>query len=289
MPLLFLPCAILLAAGPDDVLSPVDGVSIRDFTPIGEIGPEDDMSGYGSATAWWLEENRRLDSSAVMYFDFGNITRVGQATLGVQPVFVWNFKVPDPTIQTFTYADNGIIEFEDIFLGGGIVRNEWTYSGVTGHVLDMTEGVNEALATSRFVGIRYENSRSAVNLGENEIQGVDFSIGVTMDVTNLSRLTLDTSACPGQMRFTVRGATPNQFVALVYASNEGSIRVPNAFRCAGAVLDVDGTAQLGGTARTDASGEATLFGNVPGQLCGRIVVQAVDAASCRASNVVWLQ
>ncbi|MFG0330392.1 MAG: hypothetical protein ACF8PN_10895 [Phycisphaerales bacterium] len=92
--------------------------------------------------------------------------------------------------------------------------------------------------------------------------------------------------CPGQIELGVSSATPNGTVAFVFARNTGSITIPSG-PCAGTALDLDSSARLVDTVTADASGDASLTGNAPAVACGGFV-QAVDVASCTATNVAQL-
>ncbi len=92
-------------------------------------------------------------------------------------------------------------------------------------------------------------------------------------------------ACPGTVTASVSGATPNRRVTIFSAPSEGSDTVPGG-PCAGTPL---GLANPTVFARltADASGQASIDRTLPGAVCTR-VLQALDLASCRTSDVVPL-
>ena len=94
--------------------------------------------------------------------------------------------------------------------------------------------------------------------------------------------------CPGAMTLQVDGATPGERVAFLYARGMGGVAIPPGNLCAGTPLGLDSSATLLGTARADGAGRATLDGKAPPAACGRVVVQAIDLASCSTSNVEGL-
>lgn len=94
-------------------------------------------------------------------------------------------------------------------------------------------------------------------------------------------------ACPGVNTATVTGATPSGSVAIGFSATAGSFTIPGGFVCGGTVLGLGGTPTLAAVVSANASGTASLAGNVPAALCG-FSVQAVDLTTCATSNVVTL-
>ncbi len=92
--------------------------------------------------------------------------------------------------------------------------------------------------------------------------------------------------CPGQMTFSISGATPSRAVAVVYGAGDGPTTVPGGFPCAGTMLEVGGPGLAYQQFTADASGNVTVTTNVPAGACGSLRIQALDVASCATSNVV---
>ncbi len=91
----------------------------------------------------------------------------------------------------------------------------------------------------------------------------------------------NSGACPGVVTLSVSNATPGGRVGFAYGRDPGLTPVPN---CPGLVVDLN-AARLAGVATADANGNASLSGTVVEPLCGSVLAQAVDVATCRKSNV----
>lgn len=92
-------------------------------------------------------------------------------------------------------------------------------------------------------------------------------------------------ACPTHS-FQVSGAVPSRMIALLYASGPGAATVPNGRPCAGAVLGLNSGVALGRLLRANGAGAASFTASVPPGACGRVLLQALDLASCGVSAVV---
>ena len=90
-----------------------------------------------------------------------------------------------------------------------------------------------------------------------------------------------TGSCPGPMDFTVIGETPGGRIAFVYG-RPGTYVKPGGV-CAGLELQIAGP-----TIGQLSSSMAYSVANVPPGACGRYRIQAVDVASCQASNYLDL-
>lgn len=115
----------------------------------------------------------------------------------------------------------------------------------------------------------------------------DFSIGVCG--VEAFELALE-GECPGVMRASVRGATPDGRVALIASAPGGcggQTVIPPGLPCAGAILPVRG-ASLIRILTADGDGRASLSGSVGAPACGRVCLVALDAATCEVSNAAPL-
>lgn len=113
----------------------------------------------------------------------------------------------------------------------------------------------------------------------------DVSIGLCGDAG--VALALD-GECPGVMTARVSGATPGGRVALIHSAPGrcgGQTTIPPPNPCSGAVLPLGG-ASLVGIITADGQGNAAVTGNVPGAVCGRVCLLALDLPTCEVSNVV---
>jgi len=92
-------------------------------------------------------------------------------------------------------------------------------------------------------------------------------------------------ACPGPGTILIQGATPDAEIALIISQDLGVSSAPAGI-CDGLELSLEAPRFIG-KITADASGNASLSGNVPGSACGGLV-QAVDLSACRKSAVVPL-
>lgn len=124
-------------------------------------------------------------------------------------------------------------------------------------------------------------------LNGNEFQP-EWKIGFHTYLLTGPSLVLSTSgSCGGNVAFIASGGTANSRIAFAYSFSLGSYTLPGG-PCAGLTLGLGGPVQLGGFATADGFGNASLSAFLPSSVCGRLHVQAVDVASCVASNVVSL-
>jgi hypothetical protein len=129
---------------------------------------------------------------------------------------------------------------------------------------------------------------SAASIGGVSLQSSNYPWSALIDNHEFGRggPTLSRAGtCPGTVSATVTGATPNGNVALAIALNAGSFTIPGG-PCGGTVLGLQ-QPSLVGIFNANGAGTFTLSGNLPAGFCGRRL-QAVDIASCTATNVVQL-
>ena len=144
-----------------------------------------DVFGGGTADGFALNSPGFIDV-AVYSFDFGTTTSVSSAQLTMTAAQIFGTA---PIIDMFTYADDGVIQASDFTLGAGTVRDSSQYLAVGDiSIIDVTAAVNDALATSSFVGFRFENARGPSELSSSE--GVRFNLQPTLDFNpgNANRL-----------------------------------------------------------------------------------------------------
>lgn len=96
-------------------------------------------------------------------------------------------------------------------------------------------------------------------------------------------------SCPGLIQLTVTNATPRGNVAIIAGFRIGQFTLPPG-PCQGLVIDIrpafaPGTPLI---TRADAQGRVPFARQIPAQACG-VSVQAVDGATCTASNRVVLR
>lgn len=99
---------------------------------------------------------------------------------------------------------------------------------------------------------------------------------------------MNVSGTPGtRMTFEILGATPNEFVAVIFGNGAGSSSIPNNLSCAGTTIGM--TTPLDYVpARADAAGTVILSTNVPAGAAGSIYVQAVDITTCEVTDAILL-
>ncbi len=98
--------------------------------------------------------------------------------------------------------------------------------------------------------------------------------------------TLDGS-CPGAVRLNITGATPSGKVAIVVGTNGGEFTNPNP-PCPGITIDLTPPFLTGfpKIVKADANGNLSLPGQLPANLCGKVLIQVVDLTTCGVSNIV---
>ncbi len=93
--------------------------------------------------------------------------------------------------------------------------------------------------------------------------------------------------CPGVMTARVSGATPGGRLALIRSAPGGcggQSTIPPNLPCPGTILPLGGAA-LVRIVTADGEGNVAVTGNVPGSICGRVCLVALDLPTCEVSNV----
>ncbi len=165
-----------------DFATLVDQTTIIDNIPIGSIGPEDSFGNPGFALNRGDGISSGFIDAAVLSYDFGTVASVLSATLTLNVDTLWAEAGIDPTIEMFAYADDGVIQLTDIFLGADTVYDSFTYITTQIRSIDVTAAVNDALAGSQYVGIRFENSRSPFEL-PNVLEGIHYANNSVLEFT----------------------------------------------------------------------------------------------------------
>ncbi len=114
----------------------------------------------------------------------------------------------------------------------------------------------------------------------------DVSIGLCAQVGPGITLSLEGN-CPGVMTARINGATPGGRLALIRSAPGrcgGQTTIPPPNPCAGTILSLGGAA-LVRIITADGEGNAAVTGNVPGAVCGRVCLIALDLTTCEVSNV----
>lgn len=174
----------------------VDEITIIDNIPIGTIGSEDQFGSPGFAVNRGDGVTTGFVDAAVLTYDFGTVTSVSKAELTIDVDIIFDDAGMSPTIELFTYADDGAIQLTDIFLGAGVVRDSFTYATVQTRTIDVTTAVNDALLTSQFVGFRFENSRSPFELPA-QLEGIHLNpVLLEYDVGGCGTVYCDSSQNP---------------------------------------------------------------------------------------------
>ena len=165
-----------------DFATLVGQTTIIDNVPIGSIGPEDGFGNPGFAVNRGDGNSSGFIDAAVLSYDFGTVTSVLSATLTLNVDTLWAEAGIDPTIEMFAYADDGVIQLTDIFLGADTVYDSFTYITTQIRSIDVTTAVNDALAGSQYMGIRFENSRSPFEL-PNVLEGIHYADNSVLEFT----------------------------------------------------------------------------------------------------------
>jgi hypothetical protein len=257
----------------------VDQRTIIDNIPIGSLGPEDSINGSpgyalnsgDGTTSGWID-------AAMLSYDFGPIEGVLSAQLTIDVDIVWANAGMSPIIELYTFADNGSIELNNLLLGGGIVRDSFQYESAQMRTIDVTEAVNAALRRSRYVGFRFENSRTPFELPNGAFEGIHFA-PIVLDFVPVALAISQEGHEAGALSAT--GATPNGPVALLFGRSEGSPVVP-AGPGAGIELGLDGPVQVLWIGRADGEGRVALPGAPPPGLKGYIQVLDLETRSAGA-------
>ena len=92
-------------------------------------------------------------------------------------------------------------------------------------------------------------------------------------------------SCPDALQVDIHGASANKQVALLYAFGTGSFIIPNGYPCAGTMLGLNNTVQLGTTLNANAAGDIVFPFTVPPGACGSVYLQALDLETCSVTAV----
>jgi len=114
----------------------------------------------------------------------------------------------------------------------------------------------------------------------------DFSRGLCGQQDTEPTLALE-GTCPGVMTARVQGATPSGRLALIRSAPGGcggQTTIPPSNLCSGTILPLGGAA-LVRIITADGEGNAAVTGSVPGSICGRVCLVALDLPTCEVSNV----
>jgi hypothetical protein len=176
--------ALLVAGGVAhaDFATLVDQTTIIDNIPIGSNSGEDGFGSPGYAVNRGDGVNSGFIDAAMLSFDFGATTSVSQATLTINVDTRWTDAGQNPTIYLYAGPDDGTIQVSDITIGGGAVRDAFTYTTTQTRSIDVTAAVNSALAVSQYVGFRFENSRSPFDL-PNALEGIHYADNPVLEYT----------------------------------------------------------------------------------------------------------
>ncbi len=193
----------------------------------------------------------------------------------------------------FVYRGNGVSALKGRYVFGDFARTFLNDGRV--FYLDATNAIQE------FDLLDGPLNRSVLGFGQDgdgEVYVMANSTGTPFDTTG-EVLRIDppldlvlTGSCPGLIIATVTNATPGNSVAFVRASGVGEQGVPNGMPCAGTTLGLNQTAQLVAVVKADMNGVASVQGMVPGSLCGKVVLQAIElenSANCATSRVVAVE
>lgn len=107
------------------------------------------------------------------------------------------------------------------------------------------------------------------------MDGVEITGGFTL---------LKTGACPGPVTLTTAGGTPGGIVVVAYGL-AGSYTKPSGV-CAGTTVAIS-QPTIGAVLAANGTGAASLSVTAKAAWCG-LTVQAVDVATCTASNAIVL-
>lgn len=170
------------APGVADLAVLVGQSTIVDNIPIGSIGGEDQFGSPGYPVNRGDGINSGFIDAATLVYDFGAVQGVTVATLTINMDIIWRDAGMDPTIELFSYADDGTIQLTDIQLGTSPVYDSFQYSRTGVRDIDVTDAVNAALGSSRYVGFRFENSRSPFEL-PNALEGGHYANDPPLEYT----------------------------------------------------------------------------------------------------------
>lgn len=95
-------------------------------------------------------------------------------------------------------------------------------------------------------------------------------------------------SCPGPIVAVAQQMTPGAEVVFLFSPNQGSVIIPNTFRCAGTQLGLGSPVHIVGRTHADNTGLAELEGVAPPAACGGYM-QAVDMRACCTTFVLQLR
>ncbi|MBL1215982.1 MAG: hypothetical protein D8M59_00635 [Planctomycetes bacterium] len=145
----------------------------------------------------------------------------------------------------------------------------------------------DSIGRSVYLGGLYMASSSYNNGGlragtEDQLfeQAVSWAAGAA------ARLRLSvTGDCPGTMEACARNANPGDQIIIIYGFTAGSAGpVPG---CPDLFVDINNPT-VADKGRADANGDYCASGRVPGAICGRGLVQAINRSTCETSSVVGI-
>ncbi len=149
-------------------------------------------------------------------------------------------------------------------------RFEWT--------LPASTGIQEVLVRVDAYDTSFQHASSVLNPGFEILPGSAPELRLT-----------HVGSCPGAGTLHLEGANPGGQVYFLYSFAPGVMEIPGGRPCAGLFLGLDpSSVQLAATAVADAAGAVALPVSIPAGACGRLFGQAVEAGSCRFSNLLAL-
>lgn len=186
-----------------------------------------------------------------------------------------------------TIMTNGTIEHSMFFDFG---NNSFTYNPANGNLLVEIVSVNsgsEDTSVSRSTGSS-ESSRAynSDRFGNANSPTTATRMDLGWRPTTIGPFTIGIAGpCPGTVRISWSNATPNATLALIFASNTGSFRIPFG-PCEGTILGLGNrNIQLVNTFPSGSNGAGTVNGNAGAFACGGFI-QMHEIPSCIISNVV---
>jgi hypothetical protein len=194
------------------------------------------------------------ESGGVLYgWEVGTGSGYGVGLVTVDPVTGWATDV-------------------DINNGGNAFEIQTLCSDGSGNLYGARDGlytVNKITGVTTLVG----------SGGYSDVRGIEFT-GSGAPSFTLAKA----GNCPGSVTLTTTNGTPSSAVAILYG-NAGSWTKPSG-TCAGLTLGI-ASPNLGAIIGSNGSGTASISFNSQAAWCGK-TVQAVDIATCTASNTITL-
>lgn len=190
-------------------------------------------------------------------------------------------------IQGLAVASDGTMYAWDIFVGLlTIDPNTGVGTAVGGAVTGDIQTIAFDSDDNLF-GARDDLFKIDTNSGAQTLIGSGaYSTVRGMEFIDVPEFTIEVTSCPTPFEMEITNATPGATIVVLYSTSSGSFTIPNAYTCAGTVLDLGGVPTIGGRALADANGDATIvFPSVPAITCS-LYLQAIDLTTCETSNVV---